>query len=41
MAVPVWHQTLGFHTSIWWPHLNRIVTAFTDLDCAELLHRKS
>ena len=36
LAIPVWQQTLGFHTSIWWPHLHRVLAAFEDLDCAAL-----
>jgi hypothetical protein len=37
LMTPVWQQTAGLHASIWWPHLNRIVTAFDDLDCIALL----
>jgi hypothetical protein len=37
LMTPLWQQTAGLHASIWWPHLNRIVTAFDDLDCAALL----
>ncbi len=37
LSIPVWQQTLGLHTAIWWPHLNRILAAFDDLDCAAFL----
>jgi hypothetical protein len=37
LAIPVWQQSVGIHTSIWWPHLHRILAAFEDLDCAALL----
>ena len=37
LAIPVWQQSLGFHPSIWWPHLHRVLAAFEDLDCAALL----
>ncbi len=37
LSTPVWQQTLGFTPVIWWSHLNRIVGAFEDLDCAALL----
>jgi hypothetical protein len=37
LAIPVWQQSVGFHTSIWWPHLHRILAAFEDLDCAAFL----
>jgi aminoglycoside phosphotransferase (APT) family kinase protein len=37
LATPVWQQSLGIPPVIWWPHLNRIVAAFEDLDCARLL----
>ena len=37
LAIPVWQQTLGLPAAIWWSHLNRLVSAFEDLDCASLL----
>lgn len=37
LAIPVWQQSYGFHPSIWWPHLHRILAAFEDLGCAALL----
>ena len=37
LAIPVWQHMLGLPPGIWWPHLNRIVAAFEDLDCAALL----
>jgi hypothetical protein len=39
LAIPVWQMTVGLHTSIWWPHVNRLVSAFNDLDCSALLDR--
>jgi len=32
LAIPVWQQSFGFHPVIWWPHLQRILAAFADLD---------
>jgi hypothetical protein len=37
LTTPIWQQSLGIPSSIWWPHLNRIVAAFDDLGCAALL----
>ena len=37
LTTPVWQQSYGLHAAIWWPHLNRIVAAFDDLDCGALL----
>ena len=37
LATPVWQQTHGLHTAIWWPHLHRILAAVDDLGCAPLL----
>lgn len=37
LTTPVWQQSFGLHAMIWWPHLNRIVAAFEDLDCEELM----
>jgi aminoglycoside phosphotransferase (APT) family kinase protein len=37
LLIPVWQQSFGFHPSIWWPHLNRLLAAVEDLDCAALL----
>ena len=37
LAIPVWQQSFGLHPVIWWPHLQRILAAFDDLDCAALL----
>ena len=37
LATPVWQQTHGLHTAIWWPHLHRILAAVDDLGCAALL----
>jgi len=37
LSIPVWQQFSGFHPSIWWPHLHRVLAAFEDLGCAALL----
>jgi Ecdysteroid kinase-like family len=37
LTIPVWQQTLGLPAAVWWSHLNRVVAAFEDLDCASLL----
>ncbi len=37
LSIPVWQQSYGFHPSIWWPHLHRVLAAFEDLGCAALL----
>jgi hypothetical protein len=37
LMIPVWQQSYGLHPSIWWPHLNRLLAAVEDLDCAALL----
>jgi hypothetical protein len=35
--IPVWQQSLGIPPAVWWSHLNRLLAAVDDLDCAVLL----
>lgn len=37
LAVPVWQSSVKLGPWIWWSHLERIVQAFDDLGCEELL----
>jgi thiamine kinase-like enzyme len=37
LAVPVWQSALKLGPWIWWSHLERILQAFDDLGCEELL----
>jgi hypothetical protein len=34
---PAWQWDTGHHPNIWWNHLERVWSAFDDLQCAELL----
>jgi len=34
---PPWQWDTGHHPNIWWNHLERVWSAFDDLECAELL----
>jgi hypothetical protein len=34
---PAWQWETGHHPNIWWNHLERVWSAFDDLQCAELL----
>ncbi len=36
---PIWNQVSGSQQSYWWPKLQRMTDAFTDLRCAEALDR--
>lgn len=35
--IPVWQWTEGIQEMIWWPHLERGMMAFEDLNCKEIL----
>ncbi len=37
LLVPVWQWSAKLWPVIWWPHLERAILAFEDLDCGELL----
>ena len=37
LAVPVWQSSVNLGPWIWWSHLERILQAFDDLGCEELL----
>ena len=37
LAVPVWQRSVKLGAWIWWGHLERILQAFDDLGCADLL----
>jgi hypothetical protein len=37
LMIPVWQQSLGIPPAVWWSHLNRLLAAVDDLDCAALL----
>jgi thiamine kinase-like enzyme len=37
LAVPVWQCTMKLGAWIWWSHLERVMLAFEDLGCADLL----
>jgi thiamine kinase-like enzyme len=39
LLVPVWQWSAKLWPVIWWPHLERAIVAFEDLDCEELLQR--
>lgn len=34
---PPWQWATGHHPNIWWNHLERVMTAYEDLECSELL----
>ncbi len=34
---PAWQWATGHHPNIWWNHLERVMTAYEDLECRELL----
>jgi hypothetical protein len=34
---PTWQWATGHHPNIWWNHLERVMTAFEDLQCRKLL----
>ena len=36
---PAWQWATGHHPNIWWNHLERVLTAYEDLHCRELLNR--
>jgi thiamine kinase-like enzyme len=35
---PAWQWATGHHPNIWWNHLERVMTAYEDLRCHELLN---
>lgn len=37
LFIPVWQWQRGIHPSVWWPHLERAMLAFDDLNCREVL----
>ena len=37
LMIPVWQQSLGIPPAVWWSHLNRLLAAVDDLDCASIL----
>jgi hypothetical protein len=37
LFVPMGHWEVGLHDDIWWPHLENVLDAFEDLNCAEML----
>lgn len=37
LFVPIWQWSAKLLPAIWWPHLERAMLAFEDLDCRELL----
>lgn len=36
---PAWQWETGHHPNIWWNHLERVMTAYEDLHCRELIKR--
>jgi len=36
---PAWQWATGHHPNIWWNHLERVMIAYDDLHCGELLER--
>ena len=34
---PPWQWASGIHPNIWWNHLERVMSAYDDLNCRELL----
>ncbi len=39
LLIPVWQWSVNLGPAIWWPHLERVVLAYQDLGCAELLEK--
>jgi len=37
MLYPIWQWSVGLPDWMWWPHLERLATAFEDLHCKEVL----
>lgn len=37
LFIPVWQWQRGIRPAVWWPHLERAMLAFDDLDCQEVL----
>ena len=37
LATPVWQHAYRLHPAIWWSHVHRILAAFDDLECGQLL----
>lgn len=37
---PAWQWETGHHPNIWWNHLERVMMAYEDLECRELLNGK-
>lgn len=37
MFYPIWQWSVGLPDWMWWPHLERLATAFEDLHCTEVL----
>lgn len=37
MFYPAWQWSVGLPDWMWWPHLDRLATAFEDLHCVEIL----
>ncbi|HEV8718241.1 MAG TPA: phosphotransferase [Candidatus Binatia bacterium] len=37
LFIPVWQWSVKIWAGVWWPHLERAILAFEDLQCAELL----
>jgi thiamine kinase-like enzyme len=37
LFIPVWQWSAKLWPAIWWPHVERAIMAFEDLNCAELL----
>jgi thiamine kinase-like enzyme len=37
LFIPVWQWSAKLWPAIWWPHLERAILAFEDLDCEQLL----
>ena len=37
LFIPVWRWSVKLSPDAWWPHWEKTVLAFQDLECAELL----
>jgi hypothetical protein len=37
LFIPVWQWVRGIHPAVWWPHIERGLLAYQDLDCANVL----
>jgi hypothetical protein len=37
LLIPVWQWARGTHPAVWWPHLERGLLAFEDLECSDII----